>query len=135
MRAYLVLNGLLIIGIGFAGKMMLLERNEAFSFLQGGLTLGGALIICGLFAGSHYRLGLIGGGVVALLGFCRTMVNLSTWAEWLAHSTPRPPATPLLEMTVGLLSFTILVGVVRTLLAERAAKSRMTHLSQAGKDQ
>ena len=125
MRGYLVLNGLVIIGIGIAGKMVLLEKNEAFSFLQGGLTLGGSLIICGLFAGSNYRLGLIGGGVVALLGFCRTMVNLSSWAEWLAHSSPRPPATPLFEMIVGLLTCSILVGVVRILLAERAAKSHM----------
>jgi len=135
MRGYLVLNGLLIIGIGFAGKMMLLEKNEAFSFLQGGLTLGGALIICALFAGSHYRLGLIGGGVVALLGFCRTMVNLSSWAEWLAHSSPRSPATPLLEMIVGLLTLAILVGVMRILLAERTAKTRTGLLGKPDQNQ
>jgi hypothetical protein len=63
------------------------------------------------------------------------MVNLSSWAEWLAHSSPRSPATPLLEMIVGLLTLAILVGVVRILLAERTAKTRTGLLGKPDQNQ
>ncbi len=122
MRAYLILQGLMIIGIGFAGKMMHSGRNEGFSFLQGGLTLGGALLICGLFAIKNPWHGMIGGGVVALIGFCRTMVNLPNWLEWLGHANPRPAATPLLEMLVVIISGSIAIIVLRKLLAEKTRR-------------
>jgi hypothetical protein len=122
MRAYLLLQGLLIIGVGFAGKMMHSGRNEGFSFLQGGLTLGGALLICGLFAIKNPWHGMIGGGVVALIGFCRTMVNVPTWADWLSQPSPRSAATPLLEMVVALITASISIMVLRKLLAEKTRR-------------
>lgn len=122
MRIYLLLQGMLIIAIGFAGKSMLSDRYESFSFLLGGLTLGGALLICGLFSLKNPWHGMIGGGVVALIGFCRTMVNVPTWAEWLSQPSPRSAATPLLEMVVALITASISIMVLRKLLAERTRR-------------
>lgn len=119
MRALLFVIGLSIIGVGIAGKMMLPERNESFSFLQGGLSLGGALLICFFFSRRNYWHGMIGSGVVALLGFCRTMVNLPRWADWFSHPAPRPPATPLLELLVAALTLVYLIKVIGLLSAEK----------------
>ena len=116
------LLGLTCLGIGIFGKTMLLDRNESFSFLLGGLTLGGAFIICWIFSIKNYWHGIVGSGIVALLGFCRTMVNLPNWAEWISHPAPKPPATPLLEMTVALLTFCYIILIVKALFAERMRK-------------
>lgn len=123
MRALLFIIGLSIIAVGIAGKMMLPERNESFSFLQGGLSLGGALLICFFFSRRNYWHGMIGSGVVALLGFCRAMVNLPRWADWVSHPTPRPPATPLLEIFVAVITLIYLCKIIGLLSAEK--KRRM----------
>lgn len=119
MRTLLLILGLGIIGIGIAGKMMLTDRYESFSFLQGGLSLGGALLICYGFSLKNYWLGVIGSGIVALLGFCRAMANLPQWVEWLSHSAPRPPASPLLEMIVAVATLFYMIKVIQLLYAEK----------------
>jgi hypothetical protein len=119
MRSASLILGILIIAIGFAGKVLLPGRNESFSFLQGGLSLGGAFVICYLFARQHYWHGMIGSGVVALLGFCRSIVNAPRWFDWLQHASPKPPATPALEMAVTLLCLWYFIRVLRLLLTER----------------
>jgi hypothetical protein len=122
MRTSLLIIGLIILACGFAGKMMLPGRNESFSFLQGGLSLGGAFVICYFFSRNNYWHGMIGSGVVALLGFCRSAINLPDWVAWLHHSSPKPPATPLLEMLVSLLCLWHLTRIIRLLLAERTRR-------------
>jgi hypothetical protein len=124
MRNASLILGILIIAIGFAGKQMLPERNQSFSFLQGGLSLGGAFVICYFFARNNYWHGMIGSGVVALLGFCRSMVNAPQWFEWLNHPSPKPPATPLLEMAVAAMCLWYLNKIVRLLLNERNRRLR-----------
>ncbi len=134
MRRALLIIGLIILASGFAGKMMLPGRNESFSFLQGGLSLGGAFLICFFFSRNNYWHGMIGSGVVALLGFCRSVINLPDWASWLQHASPKPPATPLLEMLVAALCLWHLFRIIRLLLEERTrrllesdAKSTIAH--------
>ena len=122
MRIALFITGLIIVACGFAGKMMLPGRNESFSFLQGGLSLGGAFLICYFFSRNNYWHGMIGSGVVALLGFCRSVINLPDWSTWLQHASPKPPATPLLEMLVAVLCLIHLIRIIRLLLAERTRR-------------
>lgn len=122
MRTSLLILGILIIAIGFAGKTILPERNQSFSFLQGGLSLGGAFLICYFFSRNNYWHGMIGSGVVALLGFCRSMVNAPQWFDWLNHASPKPPATPILEMAVAAMCLWYFNKVLRLLLNERARR-------------
>jgi hypothetical protein len=122
MRRALLILGLIVIACGFAGKMILPGRNESFSFLQGGLSLGGAFLICFFFSRNSYWHGMIGSGVVALLGFCRSVVNLPNWFDWLRHAAPKPPATPLIEMFVATLCLWYLTRIIRLLLAERTRR-------------
>lgn len=124
MRKALLIIGIIIIAIGIAGKMMLPGRNESFSFLQGGLSLGGAFIICYFFSRSNYWHGMIGSGIVALLGFCRSLVNAPQWFEWLNHRSPKPPATPVLEMIVAAICLWYLNKILKLLLAERSRRLR-----------
>jgi hypothetical protein len=126
MRIALLITGIIILACGFAGKMMLPGRNESFSFLQGGLSLGGAFLICYFFSRNSYWHGMIGSGVVALLGFCRSVINLPDWSAWLQHASPRPPATPLLEMLVTVLCLMHLIRTIRLLLAERTRRLLQT---------
>lgn len=122
MRHASLILGIIIIACGIAGKMMLPGRNESFSFLQGGLSLGGAFLICYFFSRSNYWHGTIGGGVVALLGFCRSIVNLPDWFTWLRHASPKPAATPLIELLVAVLCLWHLIRVIRLLMAERTRR-------------
>jgi hypothetical protein len=124
MPRFLLCLGLIVIAIGFAGKTMLPGRNESFSFLQGGLALGGAFLICFFFLRSSYWHGMIGSGIVALLGFCRSVVNAPDWLSWLRHSSPKPPATPALECCVAILCLIYLIGVIQSLLAEKTRRLR-----------
>lgn len=126
MRTALLITGLIILACGFAGKMMLPGRNESFSFLQGGLSLGGAFLICYFFSRNNYWHGMMGSGVVALLGLCRSVINLPNWTAWCQHSSPKPPATPLLEMLVALLCLWHLIRTIRLLLDERTRRSRQS---------
>ncbi|MDP4896479.1 MAG: hypothetical protein NWR03_01730, partial [Akkermansiaceae bacterium] len=59
-----------IIATGIAG-LSLLEKDPAIGFLSGALTLGGGILICGLFTLKMPWHGIAGAGVLALLGLCR----------------------------------------------------------------
>ncbi len=126
MRLALLILGLIVLSCGFAGKMMLPGRNESFSFLQGGLSLGGAFLICYFFSRNNYWHGMIGSGVVALLGFCRSVVNVPDWAAWLRAPSPKPPATPLLEIFVAVLCLWYLTRIIHLLLMERTRRLLMS---------
>lgn len=126
MRFLLFFCGISIIALGLAGPRVL-EENDAMGFLSGALTLGGGIVISGLFSTRWFWHGLLGGGVMALLGFSRGLSNLPSlpgylkerFVDQIAGANPMP----LLESSVTLICLLLLVGVVRTLLAERRRKS------------
>lgn len=126
MRFLLFFCGFSILALGLAGPR-LLEEKEAMGFLQGAMTLGGGLVISGLFSTRWFWHGALGGGVMALLGFSRGLVNLPSlpgylkerFVEKIVDANPMP----LLECSVTLICLLLLVAVVKTLLAERRRKA------------
>jgi hypothetical protein len=106
MRALIFLAGLLLAGLG----ILAFRRNGDPMLLQGGLTLGGGWIICGLFSLRSKWHGLIGAGLLAFLGGIRTLPALPQLG--------RDPAAAF-TVSAGLLCLIVLVAVVRSLLAER----------------
>jgi hypothetical protein len=120
MRVYLFTSGLTILGLG-AASLSLLERMQAVGFLQGALTLGGGILICGLFSIKMLWHGIIGAGILALLGAARGMANLPDLAKFLAGERPRGTA-PILEFGVTLICAMLLIRVIRTLTRERARR-------------
>jgi hypothetical protein len=126
MRFLLFFGGFSILALGLAGPRVLQEK-EAMGFLQGALTLGGGLVISGLFSTRWFWHGVLGGGVMALLGFSRGLVNLPSlpgylkerFVEKIVDANPMP----LLESSVTLICLLLLVAVVKTLLAEKRRKS------------
>lgn len=120
MRYPVFLCGAAILALGVAA-MRLLERPEATAFLLGSLTLGGGLVICGLFSLKMRWHGLIGAGALALLGAARGLANLPDLVRLAAGDATRGPA-PALELGVTLLCVSLLLRVVGTLRRERARR-------------
>jgi hypothetical protein len=126
MRFLLFFCGISIIALGVAGPRVL-EEKEAMGYLLGAMTLGGGIVISGLFATRWFWHGLLGGGVMALLGFSRGIANLPSlpgylkerFIEKIVETNP----LPILECSVTLICLLLLVGVVKTLLAERQRKA------------
>lgn len=117
MRLPIFLAGLAILALG-AAAMALLDKPASFGFLKDALTLGGAFLICGLFSLRNPWHGLIGAGVIALLGTSRGIENLAALPRVLfAPAGPGP--TQLLESAAALICILLLIGVVRTLYAEK----------------
>jgi hypothetical protein len=113
--------GILIIIIGFLGQRML-PGIPGFAFLNGGLSLGGGLIICWIFAIKNQWLGLIGAGIVSLIGFCKSITNLKGLMTWLIAPSPKPTLIPLLQISVAAMTFIILVFCIRSLLREKTRR-------------
>ena len=120
MRYPVFLSGAAILAMGVVATR-LMGREEAMAFLFGALTLGGGLIICGLFSLKMRWHGLIGAGVLALLGAARGLANLPEWLKLAAGGGMRGPA-PALELGVTLLCVSLLLRVVGTLRRERARR-------------
>lgn len=106
-----------MIALGLAAQNFL-ERQDAVAFLQGALTLGGGLIICGLFSLKMHWHGLIGAGVLALLATARGLGNLQALAKLIAGDHSRGPA-PWMELAVTLISLALLLRVLRVLQREK----------------
>lgn len=121
MRVSIFTSGLTIIAMG-AASLSLLEHMQAAGFLQGALTLGGGIIICGIFSIKMYWHGIIGAGILGLLGAARGLANLPDLAKFLAGERPRGTA-PLLEFGVTMLSTLLLLRVIRLLARERARRA------------
>jgi hypothetical protein len=119
MRFQVFFSGAAILALGGLATQVL-DRRDALPFLQGALTLGGGLIICGLFSLNMRWHGIIGAGVLALLGAARGAGNLPDLAEFLAGGRDRG-AAPLLEVGV---TATCLVLLLRVLGALRREKTR-----------
>lgn len=117
MRFQLLFAGVGILALGIASQQVL-DRNEGLQFLAGAATLGGGLMICGLFTFKSLWHGVIGGGVVAMLGAWKGLGNLAALPKWVMGERARG-AAPLLESAVGLICILLLVSAVRCILAER----------------
>ena len=117
MRFQIFFSGVAIIALGMAAKQVL-GHAEALSFLLGTLTLGGGLIICGLFSLKMRWHGVIGAGVLALLGAARGLGNLPDLANFLAGQRERG-AAPVLELGVTAVCLVLLLRVLVCLRQER----------------
>jgi hypothetical protein len=117
MRFHIFFCGLAILALGFAATQTL-AKPAAYGFLLGALTLGGGLIICGLFALRQRWLGTIGAGVIALLGAARGLENLAALPRyWLGERDCGP--APVLESAAALICILLFILVVRSLFAEK----------------
>jgi hypothetical protein len=120
MRIQLFASGAMIVVLGLAG-MRLLGKAEAVAFLQGALTLGGGMIICGLFSLKMQWHGIIGAGVLALLGAARGMGNIPDFVKFAAGDHSRG-AAPGLELVVTAVCLGLLLRVIRALRQERTRR-------------
>jgi len=120
MRLLIIAAGLAIVALGVFA-MGTLAGDERFGLLQGCLTLGGALVISGLFAIRMPAHGIIGAGIVALLGAARGLANLPDLAAFWIGDRPRAHA-PLLETAATILCLMVLLHSLRWLLRERIRK-------------
>jgi hypothetical protein len=118
MRLLIFLSGAVILALGFVAHH-LLGKTEALAFIQGSLTLGGGLVICGLFSLKMPWHGLIGAGVLALLGTTRGAANLPDALKLFAGDRSRGPAPALGVTAVCLL---LLVRVLAALQRERTRR-------------
>lgn len=117
MRLQVFFSGAAVIALGVAA-MNLLERNQAFGFLHGALTLGGGMLICGMFSLKMKWHGIIGAGVLALLGTARGIGNLPDLALFLGGERERG-AAPVMELGITVVCLVLLVRVLAALYRER----------------
>ncbi|MFT3990806.1 MAG: hypothetical protein QM680_05295 [Luteolibacter sp.] len=120
MRIVIFISGLAILGMGVMAQH-LLGRQDAINFLQGALTLGGALFICAIFMRAMKWHGMIGAGIVSLLGASRGLANIPGFVKYLSGDRPRGSA-PILEMGVTVICIYLTIRIVRELLAERTRR-------------
>ena len=121
-RICLFAAALVIIGLGVFGTFRL-EKDAGMGFLLGSLTLGGGFLICGLFSLNMQWHGILGGGVLALLGFGRGILNTPDFVEFVSGSRARGIA-PALEIAVALVCVSVLLRVYRAWSLERIRRSR-----------
>jgi hypothetical protein len=120
MRFLIILSGMAVVALGLAGVRLGMDA-VGLGFLLGGLTLGGALIICGLFTLHSYWHGVGGAAFVSLLGFARGLANLPALPGWLIGDRSAGPG-PLIESAVTLICVLLLVGTARAWRAERVRR-------------
>jgi hypothetical protein len=120
-RIAIFLAAATIIGMGFFG-VRFLEKDPGMAFLLGSLTLGGGLLICGLFSLKIPWHGIIAAGVLALLGFGRGILNAPGFAEFIGGSRERGVA-PVLEAFVAVVCTFLLLAVHRTWSRERLRRA------------
>jgi hypothetical protein len=120
MRFQVFISGAVILALGGVA-VKILERNEALAFVQGALTLGGGLVICGLFSLKSKWHGLIGAGVLGLLGAARGAGNFPDLLDLAQGDRHRGPA-PVLELGVTLICLLLLLRVLGALRRERTRR-------------
>lgn len=109
-----------MLGLGILA-MGQLEGEPALELLQGGLLVGGGLIICGLFSLKMKWHGITGAGVLGLLGAARGLGNLPGLFQWLSGDHHRGVA-PWIELAFTLLCLALMVRVMRCLQRERTRR-------------
>ncbi len=120
MRFYIFFSGLTILAMGVAAGYVL-DKSNSLGFLQGALTLGGGIVICGGFSLKMPWHGIIGAGILALLGTARGLGNLPSLVKFVTGERPRG-STPVLEMGVTLICLLLLVKIIRALSQERVRR-------------
>lgn len=120
MRFHLFFCGAAIVAIGFLA-FHALEGDDGYGFLTGALTLGGGILICGLFSLRMPWHGLAGAGVLGLLGAARGLANLVELPRYWLGERSRGTA-PLLESAVAIICILLLLHVVRALKIERSRR-------------
>ncbi len=116
-RFSIFLAAIAIIGFGFFA-LESLQKEVGMGFFSGALTLGGALLISGLFSFSSPMHGLMGAAILALLGFGRGIFNFPGLASFLAGERERGVA-PLLEFGITIICAMLLLNLWRAWLSER----------------
>jgi hypothetical protein len=116
-RVSIFLAALAIIGFGFFAQSSL-EKEVGLGFFLGALTLGGALLISGLFSFTSHLHGLMGAAVLALLGFGRGMFNLPGLASFMVGERERG-AAPLLEFGITIICGMLMIQLWRSWATER----------------
>lgn len=111
MRALIFIAGFVLCALG----VLAFRRSGDPVVLQGGLTLGGGWIICGLFSLRAKWHGYVGAGLLAFLGAVRSLPALTK----LAGGDPAAPFT----VAAGFLCVVVLTAAARALLAERRRQS------------
>lgn len=106
MRTLIFIAGFLLAGLG----VLAFRQTRDPMLLQGGLTLGGGWIICGLFSLRSRWHGEIGAGLLAFLGGIRAVPAFTRLAV--------DPAA-IFTALAGLLCVIIFAATLRDLLAER----------------
>lgn len=119
-RLQIFFSGAVVVGLGLLA-MQVLDRGEALGFLHGALTLGGGLLICGLFSLKSRWHGIIGAGVLALLGAGRGLGNFPHLMDALSGKSDRR-AAPLIELGVTLVCLVLLMRVLAALHRERVRR-------------
>jgi hypothetical protein len=117
MRIQIFFCGVAVVALGMAA-MRVLEKDAATGFLQGALTLGGGLIICGFFSLKMKWHGIIGAGVLALMGAARGLGNLPDLALFLSGERERG-AAPVMELGITVVCLVLLARVLAALYRER----------------
>lgn len=120
MRIHVFASGAAILALGWVA-MRILGPPESWAFLQGAITLGGGIIICGLFSLKMQWHGLIGAGILALLGTARGCGNLPDLVKLAGGDHHRGPA-PAMELGVTLICLLLLMRVLRALQRERTRR-------------
>lgn len=124
-RISIFLSAAVVIGIGFVG-MGQMEKDAGMAFLLGAMTLGGGLLICGLFSLKMQWHGMIGAGVLAMLGVGRGVLNLPGLAKFLVGDQSRGNA-PLLELVVTIMCTVLLLRIWGAWKTERGHRLRDEH--------
>lgn len=117
MRFYILVCGVVVMAMGICA-MAIVPKPYSIGFLQGCLTLGGGILISGLFSLKMKWHGIIAAGIMALLGAARGLGNIPGLMEFLTGKRPRG-TTPLLELGVTVISLMLLIKVIRALQQER----------------
>lgn len=121
MRFHIFSGGVAVLALGMVA-MRILEKDAATGYLQGALTLGGGLLICGFFSLKMKWHGIIGAGVLALMGAARGISNLPDLALFMGGERERGPA-PVLELGITVVCLVMLVRVLTALYRERIRRT------------
>lgn len=117
MRIFVFVCGVTIVAMGVA-TTQLLSRDLSLGFFQGALTLGGGIIISGLFSLKMPWHGLIGAGVLALLGAARGLGNIPGIVKFAMGDRARG-SLPVFEFGVTVICLMLLMRIIRALQRER----------------
>ncbi len=86
-----VMNSICLIALGLAGyigwEKMAAEGNPGEMLMP--VFFGGALLICLAFSRLHYRHGLYGGVIIALLGIISAIVRIYQYEGFLSFDLPK----------------------------------------------